>query len=121
MSAITQYLLSHINYTEVIARRRANFERLHYTFKNLNQLAITTGEECVPMVYPLLTECPINRNVLYNNGIYIPTFWAEVNRESNPGFKTEQRLAEQLLPLPIDHRYQEADMERMAATIQLAK
>jgi len=121
MSAITRYLLSHINYTEVIARRRANFERLHYTFKNQNQLAITTGEECVPMVYPLLTEYPIDRNVLYKNEIYIPTFWAEVNRENKNGFKTEQRLAQQLLPLPIDHRYQEADMERMAATIQLAK
>lgn len=121
MSALTEYLLSQINYTEVIARRRANFERLHYTFKNLNQLAIKTEGECVPMVYPLLTEDPIDRNVLYQNGIYIPTFWAEVNEGNNKGFETEPKLAEQLLPLPIDHRYNDADMERMAATIQLAK
>jgi hypothetical protein len=121
MSAISQHLLSHINYTEVIAARKANFNCLHYIFKNLNQFAIITDPETVPMVYPLITPYTTDREKLYSHGIYVPTFWAEVKEGSKKGFETESKLAERLLPLPIDHRYQEADMQSMAAFIQLAK
>ncbi|AEW01589.1 hypothetical protein A4D02_06200 [Niastella koreensis] len=121
MSAISQYLLSHINYQEVIAARKANFNSLHYIFKNLNQFAIITDPETVPMVYPLITPYTTDRSILYSHGIYVPTFWAEVKEGSKKGFETESKLAESLLPLPIDHRYQDADMQSMAAVIQLAK
>jgi hypothetical protein len=121
MSVISEYLLSHINYTEVIAARKANFNCLHYIFKNLNQFAIITDGESVPMVYPLITPYHTDRDKLYRNGIYVPTFWEEVKEGSEKGFETESKLAESLLPLPIDHRYQQADMQRMAAVIQLAK
>jgi hypothetical protein len=121
MSTISQYLLSHINYKEVIAARRANFNCLHYIFKNQNQFAITIDSESVPMVYPLITPYTTDREKLYSNGIYVPTFWAEVKEGSKKGFETEHKLAEHLLPLPIDHRYQEADMQSMAAVIQLAQ
>jgi len=120
MSVISQHLLSHINYNEVIASRRANFNCLHHIFKNQNQFAIITDPESVPMVYPLITGSQTDRKNLYRNGIYVPTFWAEVKEGSKNGFETESKLAEKLLPLPIDHRYQEADMQRMAAVIQLA-
>lgn len=121
MSAISLYLLSHINYPEVIAARKANFDCLHHIFKNQNQFAIIAGPESVPMVYPLITPYKTNREILYRNGMYVPTFWAEVKKGSKNGFETEQQLAECLLPLPIDHRYQETDMQSMAAVIQLAQ
>jgi hypothetical protein len=73
------------------------------------------------MVYPLITPYKTDREILYSNGIYVPTFWAEVKEGSKNGFETECKLAESLLPLPIDHRYQETDMQSMAAVIQLAK
>lgn len=119
MSAISQHLLSHVNYSEVIASRRANFDCLHQIFKNQNQLAIITGEGEVPMVYPMMTGYQIDRNVLYDNGVYIPTFWAEVKTRTEIGYETERILAERLLPLPIDHRYTEVDMRSMAAVMQL--
>lgn len=119
MSAISENLLSHIDYSEVIASRRANFDCLHKIFKSQNQLAIITGEENVPMVYPLMTANQTNRNILYDNGVYIPTFWAEVKAGREAGYETERKLAEKLLPLPIDHRYTEADMRSMAAVMQL--
>ena len=120
MSAISQHLLSHINYNEVIAGRRANFDYLHRTFINQNQFAIFVEAESVPMAYPLITGYQIDRNVLYNNNIYIPTFWAEVKTGTENGYETERGLAEKLLPLPVDHRYNEADMQRMAAVIQFS-
>jgi dTDP-4-amino-4,6-dideoxygalactose transaminase len=121
MSAISQYLLSHINYKEVITARRANFNCLHHNFKNLNQFAIITDPESVPMVYPLITPYKTDREKLYSNGIFVPTFWAAIKEGSKKGFETESKLANNLLPLPIDHRYQEADMQKMATVIQLAK
>jgi hypothetical protein len=121
MSAISRHLLSHINYTEVIAARKANFNCLHHIFENLNQFAIITDPETVPMVYPLITPYKTDREKLYSHGIYVPTFWAEIKSGSKKGFETESKLAESLLPLPIDHRYQETDMQSMAAVIHLAK
>jgi hypothetical protein len=121
MSEISRYLLSHINYEEIIAIRKANFNCLHHIFKNQNQFAITTDPESVPMVYPLITPYKTDRDKLYRNGIFVPTFWEEVKEGINKGFETESNLAERLLPLPIDHRYQEADMQYMAAVIQLAQ
>lgn len=121
MSVISQNLLSQINYDEVIATRRANFDCLHRIFSNQNQFAIIAGEESVPMAYPLIPDYHIDRDVLYNNGIYIPTFWSEVKSGTETGYETERKLAENLLPLPVDHRYNEADMQRMAAVIQFSK
>jgi hypothetical protein len=69
-------------------------------------------------MYPLLPAVSVNRESLYRNGLFIPTFWAEVKDSDNPLFETERKLAAQLLPLPIDHRYTEADMQRMAAVIK---
>lgn len=117
MSLLSQHLLSHINYQEVIGCRRANFNCLHHIFKNYNQLAVTADEAVVPMVYPLMMQGQTNRNELYSQGVYVPTFWAERIEANATGFATERRLAEKLLPLPIDHRYNESDMQRMAAVI----
>jgi hypothetical protein len=121
MSAISEMLLSQINYDEVIASRRANFDCLHRIFSNQNQFAIIAGEESVPMVYPLIPDYQVDRNMLYENGIYIPTFWAELKTGTEAGYETERGLAETLLPLPIDHRYNETDIQRMAAVIQFSK
>jgi len=121
MSAISQHLLSHINYNEAIASRRANFDCLHQIFINQNQFAIFVEEGSVPMVYPLITGYQIDRNVLYNNDVYIPMFWEEVKAGTENGYETERGLAEKLLPLPVDHRYNDVDMQRMAAVIQLTK
>jgi hypothetical protein len=118
MSVLSERLLSNIDYTEVIARRRANFNYLHQVFKNSNRFHIAAENESVPMMYPLLPAVSVNRESLYRNQLFIPTFWAEVKDSDNPLFETERKLAAQLLPLPIDHRYTEADMQRMAAVIK---
>jgi hypothetical protein len=59
--------------------------------------------------------------VLYDNEVYIPTFWVEVSTGTDTRFEIERGLAGKLLPLPVDHRYNEVDMQRMAAVIQLTQ
>jgi hypothetical protein len=120
MSVLSELLLSDIDYTEVINRRRANFNYLHRVFKNQNQFSMAVEEESVPMVYPLMTATPIDRENLYRNKIFVPTFWAEVKDGNSLEYATEIKLANNLLPLPIDHRYNEEDMKRMAALIQIS-
>jgi hypothetical protein len=118
MSGITRQLLSRINYEEVREKRRSNFDCLHQIFKHQNQLAVTPGNANVPMVYPLLVPGNIDRAELYNKDVFIPTFWAEVLTNTATGYDTEKWLAKQLLPLPVDHRYDTDDMKRMAALLQ---
>lgn len=118
MSVLSGHLLSNIDYAEVIARRRANFNYLHQVFKNSNQFHLAALDECVPMMYPLLPAVLVDRESLHRSKLFIPTFWAEVRDSNDPLFETERKLAAQLLPLPIDHRYTEADMQRMAAVIK---
>lgn len=118
MSTITRHLLSHINYAAVIEKRRQHFDYLHMIFKNQNQFAAIDIQEGVPMMYPLLLSKSINRPALYNQDIFIPTFWEEVLTGAEAGFDIEKKITQQLLPLPIDHRYSIEDMERVANAIQ---
>jgi hypothetical protein len=119
ISVLSEYLLSNIDYADVITRRRANFNFLHQAFKNKNRFSIPAYDENVPMVYPLITDAPIDREELFRNKVFVPTFWAEVRDADNLKFSTEIKLANNLLPLPVDHRYSEADMQRMVEVIQL--
>jgi hypothetical protein len=118
MSTITRHLLSNINYEAVIEKRRANFNYLHQVFKHTNRLPVTANDDSVPMVYPLLPAGTVNRQALYNSNLFIPTFWTEIITGDESGYTVEQRLAEKLLPLPVDHRYGINDMKRMATFIQ---
>ncbi len=119
MSLLSEYLLSNIDYANVITRRRANFSYLHQVFKNENRFLIPVYGESVPMAYPLMTDTQVDRDRLYSNEVFVPTFWAEVKEADSLTFSTEIKLANNLLPLPIDHRYNEADMQKMAEVIQL--
>jgi hypothetical protein len=119
MSVLSEFLLSNIDYAGVITRRRANFRYLHRLFKNKNRFPLTTYEESVPMVYPLMTDTPVDRERLYRNKIFVPTFWQEVKEADALKFSTEIKLANNLLALPIDHRYSEDEMQKMAEVIQL--
>ncbi|OQP67508.1 hypothetical protein [Niastella populi] len=119
MSVLSEYLLSNTDHAGVINRRRANFSYLHQVFRDINRFSITAYEEGVPMVYPLMTGMPVDREKLYRNRIFVPTFWEEVKQADSRKFSTEIKLANNLLPLPIDHRYSEDDMQKMAEVIQL--
>ena len=41
--------------------------------------------------------------------IFIPTLWSDIMNRNEVWFSFENKLASQLLPLPIDHRYGKED------------
>ncbi|WP_276482093.1 hypothetical protein [Paraflavitalea pollutisoli] len=118
MSKLSEYLLSHINYAQVMEKRYSNYRYLDALFTEYHLFPPDEGDDCVPMVYPLLTNKPPDRKLFADLGLFIPTYWADVNNRRKTGFEIEKLLTALLLPLPIDHRYSLADMERMVKLIK---
>lgn len=118
MSKLSEYLLSHINYDAVIEKRYANYDYLDTVFAEQHLFPPESCDACVPMVYPVLLNKPPDRQFFVDHDLFIPTFWTDVTDRRLPGFEIEKLLTAHLLPLPIDHRYNLADMERMVKLIK---
>lgn len=117
MPVLTQKILKNIDYSKIIKRRKENFDILHNYLNSTNRLKIDT-ETTTPSVYPYLTsDCKL-REKLLDNKIYISRFWKHVltNERAND---FEKDLAEFLIPLPIDQRYNSDDMEYIAKKIKM--
>lgn len=113
MSKLTNNLLHGIDYTTVEKRRNENFLYLHNKLKNINQLAI----RLTSFMYPLMIEDGNRiRKALQQQKIYIPTLWPSVF-EITDQEDIEYRMAENILPLPIDQRYNVDEMEYMVKEI----
>ena len=54
--------------------------------------------------------------IIYDCKLYVPIFWKECLDRAD-GFDWEKKLTSELLPLPIDHRYHEEDMDRIVSVI----
>jgi hypothetical protein len=108
MSALSERLLSSIDYTIYANRRIRNFNFLHEELEKKNKLKIGLSGN-VPMVYPYWTDDKTVRQKLLNNKIYTPTYWKNVNQLCKPE-SLEYRLADEIVYLPIDQRYDEIDL-----------
>lgn len=118
MSRLSEHLLSQVDHTSVSEKRRLNFRFLHGLLADLNKMEFSADEESVPMLYPFLPNCVIDKKRLYEKNIFVPTYWSDVTMRAGDGFAHEKYLSETLLPLPVDHRYDEEDMTQLANTIK---
>lgn len=117
MSALTTRILSTVDFDWVKIKRRSNFEQLHEKLKNLNKLQIpnTTSFSC-PMVYPFMSDDESIRERLLNNKIFVATYWPNVFEWCDTN-SVEYKLAKHIIPLPIDQRYGEEEMNRIINVI----
>ena len=68
--------------------------------------------------YPLLVENGAEiRKKLQQQRIYIPTLWPNVLREIDNN-SLEYKFAENILPLPVDQRYSEDDINELSSRIK---
>jgi hypothetical protein len=110
MSRITQRLLQNIDYSAVAEKRRKNFDILAKGLSGINILSVDLESEMVPMVYPFLSEKTGLHRELAGEKIFAATYWASVlNNVSRDSI--ESMLVKQLVPLPIDQRYGNREME----------
>lgn len=115
MSKLTENLLCGIDYERVKKKRTENFSYLHERFGSLNRLELTVPEGA--FMYPLYIENGAEiRKALQAQKIYIPTLWPDVFELCSEG-DTEYDMAKNILPLPVDQRYGEAEMGIMIKAI----
>jgi hypothetical protein len=116
MSRLTRRLMASIDHDEVARRRVANYRQLHAALGEKNGIYLPLANDAVPMVYPFLTDDDTLRKRLIDNKIYVAQYWPNVLDWCNEGC-TDYSLTQHLLPIPIDQRYDAADMERIIQLI----
>ena len=112
MSPLTRKILSGINYEECKLKRNANFKFLHYFLADYNELPIDVAGDSSPLVYPLLLSKPGLKKQLIEKKIFVATYWPNVFEWTGPEM-LEYQLAENIIALPIDHRYNLDHMTRI--------
>ena len=115
MSRLTHNLLRAIDYEEVKERRSENFAFLSRELGagNRLELPIVAGAYAYPF-WPKgegISGGELRRELIRRK-VYIPVLWPEVltlcGEES-----LEHRMAENILPLPVDQRYGEKEMREI--------
>jgi len=114
MSECSERMLARIDYRRAAVRRRANYAFLHESLGQLNGLRLPAVVEGVPLCYPLLPQAMLDRTALHRRGIFVPTYWPELLDGPGP----EAELANRLLPLPIDQRYDLSQMAVVAGAVR---
>lgn len=112
MSKLTEKILQSIDYNACRLKRNANFQFLHQKLGSNNKLNINLGVAEAPLCYPLLVDKENVKSRLISKRIFIPTYWPNVFHWASEKM-FEYYLAKNILPLPIDHRYDENDMQRL--------
>lgn len=118
MSFQTKWLLDHIDFENVVARRRVNFKLLHDALKGLNELSLPNMDSfACPMVYPFMMRTDHNlRKELIDNKIFVARYWPNIEKQD--GFETEYNMATNIIPIPCDQRYGRDEMNRIINIIQ---
>lgn len=116
MSKLTENLLHAIDYGRARKIREDNYTFLHSALGSINGLELS--DRPGTFMYPLMLENGAKiRAELQKEKIYIPILWPNVAAEYGEE-EAEHKLAECILPLPIDQRYGRGDMERMTDAIK---
>jgi hypothetical protein len=115
MSRLTERILSSVDFDNASKKRRENYLFLHERLGDENKFAANISHFTAPLCYPFLTSDAGLRDRLINNRIYIATYWPEtISRVSD---EWADRMVRKLLPLPIDQRYGQKEMQRIVSVI----
>lgn len=112
MSKLSVSLLQNCNVELARQKRLDNFNVLAEKLNITNELKISLDNDDVPMVYPYLVKNCDLRTKLIQNKIYVATYWNPLPDDIQEGI-----FQKYLLPLPIDQRYCEEDMNRIIEVI----
>lgn len=122
MSELTKCILRDQDYAFIKERRMNNFNYLNSYLSQINKLSklltLQVQESCeCPLVYPFYTEDATLRQRLIENKVFVAKYWPNIIDSNN--FSLEVELANRIIPLPIDQRYDEKDMIRIIRILNL--
>jgi hypothetical protein len=118
MARLTQRILSGIDYVLIKKVRKNNFILLHQRLGKQNELfslieSVFESDSFVPFCYPFKTKnAEVIRSKLIENKIYVPTYWPDLMNLSDLN-DVEHSFVKDIVCLPIDQRYGEAEMMRI--------
>lgn len=119
MSKLTQKILRGVDYNQNRLIRLENFNILHNSLNELNQLTSIIDMENIecPMVYPFLPSKKIElRSELIKNKVYTAQYWPNV-MEWVAKDSFEYNLTNNVVYIPIDQRYNEKDMQYVLSCV----
>lgn len=120
MSNLTKGLLANVDFDSVKQQRLKNFAYLHNHLKEKNQLKLNLDSDSVPMVYPLkINDAEKIRQNLIANKIFVAKYWPSIDDCDCMKSAKSVELANAILPLPIDQRYNESDMSRILEVLDV--
>lgn len=117
MSKLTQRMMLSVDYHAVALKRREHFKILHKALGKDNNIVLPLGDDAVPMVYPYLVPKKGLREKLIESKIFVARYWPNV-LEWTSKEDIEYLIAFQMLPLPIDQRYNKYDMDYIIRMIK---
>lgn len=111
MSKLTEEMMCGIDYTAKANKRIHNFHVLDKALRESNHFKWDMDYGTVPMVYPYFVEDGARlRQYLIDHQVFCARYWPNVLEWCRPT-DFEYHLAENLVCLPIDQRYDEEDMD----------
>jgi dTDP-4-amino-4,6-dideoxygalactose transaminase len=120
MALISMQILNNLDFSDIINRRRTNFNQLATFFKlyfenhNCGSIIIDSLPDNISPQY-FLIRIKTNRNLvrksLVSENIYCPILWPYIVGDSNLIYKETVELSNEILCIPIDQRYSPQDME----------
>lgn len=117
MSALTDNLLRMLDYNFIKETRTSNFRVLDQLLREKNLLRLELVEGAY--MYPLWIgegQAERIRKKLIQKKIYIPILWPDVLKICDQD-TIEYQMAQNILPLPVDQRYGEEEMNYIAKCI----
>ena len=106
MSNFTKRMMRSIDYQLTSHIRRENYKILQQSFGGK---ILCDGE--IPMIFPYrLENGQTTRNRLIQNKIFVAKYWPNVDEWAGKN-ATETRMANNIIPLPVDQRYGKEDMK----------
>ncbi|MBE0434974.1 MAG: hypothetical protein IBX56_04125 [Methylomicrobium sp.] len=115
MSGLTQRLLAAIDYQSIQRQRAANFAYLHARLEAVNAFTLDTTSVIAPLCYPLRITRPGLRERLLDARVFIPTYWRDAGTRLDRDW--QDKFIDGLLPIPLDQRYRQHDMEHLILLI----
>lgn len=117
MSRLTEAFLCGIDYESAKRKRRENYAFLENALKDSNLIHLKVDDECVPMVYPYLSDDVLLKQRLIENKVFVATYWPNM-REWMTEEMLERKLTEYLIPIPCDQRCAQREVEYLIKTIE---
>ncbi|WP_430895828.1 MULTISPECIES: hypothetical protein [unclassified Paraflavitalea] len=116
MSSFSRYHLQHIDQDALAAKRLSNFQVAHSILGNSNRFdtsAINAG-----LYYPFFPSVLVDKKRFFQRNIFISTLWGDLfERPQTDQFSFEKEISTYLIPIPIDHRYNAADIEHICSVV----